>query len=198
MMTDENVGNYMASSAPTVTVTNSKKRKAGDKDEHDALKKRARVYCKTPQAWKSISRYSHKRLEEYVFEQEFQSQQVLQDSIFSFAHTILALGLDVISKGNGFVREELENDLSLRESIEVEGARFVSYLNHRWRILALTSKVVFTGKRIQLLTELPLEKIVELDESTNESTTGQDDHEIRQQELDTEDVHDTTSGNNED
>ena len=146
-----------------VVVSKKKRKRENDDGGLSDLKQKARLYCSCPQQWKSVSKYGLKRMEEFVQEKEFERQQQLFDNIFGFAHQFLALALDTVTKSNGFVQTEIENDLSLRQAIEAEGARFVQFLNNRWKLLALTSVDVFNGKRKQLLAEPPAEpEIVEI------------------------------------
>lgn len=173
-MTDATIDDYLAkvdnNIVPTVVVTKAnKKRKTADTQAADNLKQKARLHCKCPEQWRSVSKYNPKRMTEFVQEQEFNQQQALYESLFSFAHRVFALVVDKVSLGNGFIQTEIENDLTLRQCIEEEGSRFVQFMNNRWKLAALTSVDVFNGKRTQMLTEPTPEAVIEeeKDEETN-------------------------------
>ena len=119
------------------------------------------MYCKCPEQWKAISRYSPKRLSEFINEREFDNQQQLYETIFSFAHRLFAMTMDKMSLGNGHVQTELESDVSLRQAIEQEGSILVQFLTNKWKIAALTSVDVFNGKRQQMLSEPIDEPVIE-------------------------------------
>lgn len=159
------VSEYMAdiSTEPVVEEVKAKKRKREQPDESElaALKQRARVYVKCPEQWKCIGRYNAKRLTEWLEEQEFSQSKALHASVFGFVHTLWALTLDTLTRGDGHVRQEIENDLSLRQCIEEEGARFVALLNNKCKLAALSSVGVFNGKKIQRLHEPPEQAHVE-------------------------------------
>jgi hypothetical protein len=171
-MTDT-IGDYMADIPAVVTVEpkNKKRKKTVTRDEE--LRQKARFYCKCPEQWRSISRYSEKRLLEFVQEKEFNDQQQLYDSVFTFALNVIASGLDIITQGNGHVRTELENDVTLKMAIEQEGSRFIQFLNNKFKIIALTSIDVFNGKRHQSLLEPIVEEVIE--EINGSSENGQPD-----------------------
>ena len=131
-------------------VTKKRKTTADRSSEHDALKKRARLHCKCPEQWKIVSRYNTKRLGEFVEEQDFMNSQQLYESIFGFAHQLLGLVMDTLTKGDGHVQREIENDLSLRHAIEQEGSMFVNFLTNRFKIAALTTIDTFNGKQLEI------------------------------------------------
>ena len=56
---------------------------------------------------------------------------------------------DFISKGGGYVEQEMMNDLSLRTSIETEFQDLLYFLNNKIKILFLTGTNVFNGKRLR-------------------------------------------------
>ena len=145
------------SPVPQQVTTKKRKRTAAADISTDDLKKRARLHCKCPEQWRSVSRYSQKRLEEFVNEQDFMQQQQLYESIFGFAHKLLGLVMDTVSQGNGHVSQEIEADLSLRRAIEQEGSAFVSFLSNRFRIVALTAVDTFHGKQKEIASRPQIE-----------------------------------------
>jgi hypothetical protein len=184
------VDEFIATPADVTTGTSdgtplrvTRKRKATN---HDELKKRARLHCKCPEQWKSVSRYNPKRLEEFVQERDFMNTQQLYDSIFGFTHRLLALVMDTAVKGDGHVQREIENDLSLRQAIEQEGSMFVSYLTNRFKIAALTAIDTFNGKQLEIKSRpIYVEADCETDtmagQDTRDQTTnsGEDQTEVR-------------------
>jgi hypothetical protein len=75
---------------------------------------------------------------------------------------MIAMLMDTLSKGNGFVQSEIENDQTLRQSLELEGAVFVNFLTNRWKILTLTAVDTFNGKKLQRLSEPAQQATVEV------------------------------------
>ena len=154
----------MATTAAPVVVqkkTGPKRKRDTETKTHDTdeLRQKARLYCSCAQQWKSVSRYSNQRLGEFVEEREFDQQKELYTSVFGFVHQLWALTMDKLAMGNGHVANEIENDVSLRQAIEVEGAKYIQFLTHKWKLLALTSVDVFNGKKQQLLAEPPIAKV---------------------------------------
>lgn len=125
---------------------NQQKQKA---EAEQDLRKRARFYCTCPQQWKAVSHYNEKRLEEFISEKVFEQNQALAQTVFDGAHKILAGVLDKISQGGGFVEEQILADVTLRQSIEQEGADFVFLIQNKARILFLTLLDTVNGKRTQ-------------------------------------------------
>ena len=141
-MTD--ASEYMA---PAGGEIKTKKRKLVTSD--DELRQKARLICKCPQQWKSVSKYSTARLSEFVSEHEFAQQNNLHESLFGFVHDMWALCVDKMARGDGFVRNQIKNDLSLRAAFETEGQNFVQFLTNRYKIIALTAIDGFNGKKQQ-------------------------------------------------
>ena len=129
----------------------TKKRKAEKPIIDEDLRKRAQIICSCPEQWRSVSRYSKERLEQFVQESEFREQQQLQNTMFSFVQRALASGLDMFSRGNGFVREQIENDQSLQTAIAAEGVNFIALLNNKVKIISLLFADVASGKMTQQL-----------------------------------------------
>ena len=153
----------------------TKKRKRSTTNE---LRTKARFYCNCPEQWRSVSKYSEKRLTDFVHEREFSDERNLHDSIFNFAVSILGTVLDITMKGNSHIKNEIESDESLKQAIRLEGSNFVSYLNNRFKIVSLTAIDVFNAKQKQKLLDHPPETIEEIiingdHEGTNDSPKGQ-------------------------
>ena len=166
-------------------VTGTRKRKATTttKEDQTELKKRARLYCKFPEQWQAVSKYNTKRLEEFCMEQEFMNQKELYDSIFGFVHSMIGLAMDTVSGGDGYVKDEIESDISLRQAIEHEGSHFAQLLSNRFKIIALTLIDSYNGKQKEIK-QRPQAPIIEevRDESDEHSqNTELDGHSIQQQ-----------------
>ena len=156
-----------APSGKPEVVTKKKRKRDTVSDDVTTLRQKARLYCTCPQQWKSVSRYSQKRMEEFITEKDFERQQQIYTSVFGFVHQLWALAADTIARGNGHVQRELESDMSLRQSIEAEGTQFVQFLSNRWRLLALTGVDVFNGKKSQRLAE-PVVQEEHIEEEIND------------------------------
>ena len=153
-MTDATIREFLPppDATPQVVVkhgTKRKKKSVEDKENTEDLKRRARLYCKCPEQWRSISRYAPKRLEEFCQEQEFNRDEKMYNGIYEFAHSMYALAMDKLSLGDGYVEQELKADISLRQCIEIECGQLCKYLTNRYKFLALSTVDVTNGKRRQ-------------------------------------------------
>ena len=170
---------------PVAAVVTNKKRKLSSNASstiNDDLKKRARLFCKCPEQWRSVSRYNPKRLREFVDEQSWTQEQALHGSIFGFVHKLLGLVMDTISKGDGCVQREIEDDISLRQAIEQEGATFAHYLTNRYKIIALTACDTFNGKRMEIQSRPP-DTITTVEEIKDNDEGGQDENVVAEHPL---------------
>lgn len=124
----------------------TKKRKRCSPDELQALKKEAQCYCKTYDEYKAIRNYKRNRLEQWIEEKKFDQDHNLSETIFDAIHNVFAATLDMLTRGEGYVKDELLNDLTLRQAIEDEGRGLLKFLSNRYRILALTGSDTYHGK----------------------------------------------------
>jgi hypothetical protein len=116
----------------------------------DDLKNRARFYCKNPDQWLIVKKYGKDRLEQFVSEHDFNALRDLHESLFGFIHKVLAVVCDKITAGGGHVQEQILSDITLRQSIELEGSNFIQYMTNRYKILALTCIDTFNGKQKEI------------------------------------------------
>jgi hypothetical protein len=152
---------------PPVAVTTTKKRKRVVSDDgDDLLKQKARLFAKTPEAWRSVSKYSASRLKEYVDEHEHRQQQHLYETVFDFSHKIVGLVLDKLSKGDGYVQREVESDITIRQCIEQELQNWVQFLSNRYKAIACLGIDVVNGKKRQSIEAPP---IIEETDGNNEA-----------------------------
>jgi len=137
----------------------------------DDLKNRARFYCKNPDQWLIVKKYGKDRLEQFVSENDFNALKDLHESLFGFIHKILAVCCDKITASEGHVQEQILSDVTLRQSIELEGSNFIQYMTNRYKILALTCIDTFNGKQkqISLRPQILIEEEVKNDEHSTES-----------------------------
>ena len=159
----------------TKGVSKKRKRTEDDKTNTDELKKRARLFCKCPEQWRSVSKYNPKRLEEFVTEKTYEQDQVLYDGVFDFAHSMYALLVDKLSGGEGYVEQELKADISLRQCIEVEMSNICQYLTNRYKLAALSTIDVTNAKRRQYLEAPPPDPVVEEINGGTETHSGHEE-----------------------
>ena len=141
------------------TAVTSKKRKAEKPIIDEDLRKRAQLFCTCPEQWRSVSRYSKERLEQFVQENEFRQQQSLQLQVFGFVQRGLAFVTDKLSGGNGYVQQQIEKDQNLRTAIQAEAGSFIGLLNNKVKLFALMASDTCVGKMNQQLNE---PKIIEI------------------------------------
>ena len=130
-----------------------KKRKIQEdkKDDQEELKQKARLFCQCSEQWKIISKYNVEKLKGWVEEKEFDQQRALFQTVFDFTQRAIAFGFDLICKGDTYVDQEIQNDVSLRQAIEVEAANWVQFLSNRFKIATLIAIDVSNGKIKQRL-----------------------------------------------
>ena len=177
------------------TPVNKKRKRSTTKtdSENNELRSKARFYCNCPEQWRSVSKYSEKRMIDFVHEREFNDEQNLHDNIFNFAVSILGTSLDIILKGNSHIKNEIESDESLKQAIRQEGCRFVSFLNNRFKIISLTAIDIFNGKQKQRLLDPPPPETIIEEVIINGDHEGTNDSPKGRQELDRENVIFTTT-----
>lgn len=154
----------------------TKKRKATeDVPDMEAVRKEARSYCADPEECQKVSGYSHKKLISFIDEKKFLLERELKLTISAGLHQFLGHSLDAVIRGDGYVRDEIHNDLSLKSSIETELNNFTSFISNRYRILLLTFLDAMNGKKRALLNRNVDESNVSISEL--ESTVDNDHQE---------------------
>ena len=120
------------------------------REDNEEMKQKAKLYCKCTEQWKIISKYNPDKLKTWVEEKEFDQIKALHETIFSYATRVIGYGLDKMCKGDDYVDQEIQNDISLRESIEIECANWVQFLSNRFRIVTLLGVDIANGKLKQI------------------------------------------------
>ena len=72
---------------PPVAVQAKKRKRAEPKEKNEELeqlKQEARVLATCPEQWKTLSRYNHEKLKEWVLNERFRRDQLLYDTVYSF------------------------------------------------------------------------------------------------------------------
>ena len=140
----------------------SKKRARVVNEVDHELKQKARLYCSSSEQFKIVSRYNNERLKDFCDNHEFRQQGELNNTVFSFVQRALALAMDLISGGDGYVQREIESDLSLRKSIELEAGAFVTLLSNKFKIVSLLTIDSTNGKLNQIRDRPPTLEISEV------------------------------------
>ena len=128
--------------------TKKRKRAVGE-DQNDTRLSAARGLCSSAAEFALVSKFTPKKLETWIQEQEFKRDQALKDSFFSGVHKMYAFLLDAVTRGEGHVRTAVENDHSLRDAIAEEGAGLLQFINNKARIGLLSGGAVISGKMVQ-------------------------------------------------
>ena len=152
--------------APKETKKANRKRKV-EQDETD-MRRVARRYCASIEEWNEVKNLSAAKLEDFCHEKEFINEKKLNTSIIAAIHNGIGLVLDKLTRGNGYVYEEITNDLTLRAAIEEEGVEWLQYITNRVRIALLSTIDTINGKRIQRQNE-PADPIIEEEEEEKEN-----------------------------
>lgn len=128
--------------------TKKRKRSSGE-EQNDGKLSVARSLCTSASEFAVVSKFTPKKLDTWIQEQEFKKDQALKDSFFSGVHRMYAFLLDTLTRGEGHVRQAVENDHSLRDAIAQEGAGLLQFINNKARIGLLSGGAVISGKMIQ-------------------------------------------------
>ena len=147
-------------------ITITKKRKLDyDKDQ---IRAEAKQLSACPEQWTLVSKYSIGKMKDWVESKRFEQDRKFQQNFFEGAHKLYSMAIDFISKGDGYVEQQLLGDESLKESLEMELSTILKFLNNKTRILFLTGNGTVHGKMLQkkteknetaIVEELPLEEI---------------------------------------
>lgn len=135
--------------APIIHSVPNRKRKMEESDEVRELKQKAKYHCKDIKEWRIVSKYSQKKLEEYLQDQTFLEGAKVAQDFGSFITDIYGFVLDKITKGDGFVEAEVKNDLSLRNAIQRELIEYVKHITNRLQVVIFSGADVLQGKKKQ-------------------------------------------------
>ena len=129
--------------------TKKRKRVSVGEDQNESRLSTARGLCSSAAEFAVVQKFTPKKLESWIQEQEFKKDQALKDSFFSGVHKMYAFLLDAVTRGEGHVRTAVENDHSLRDAIAQEGAGLLEFINNKARIGLLSGGAVISGKMTQ-------------------------------------------------
>lgn len=142
---------FISADDPQKEEPKTKKRKRGalGEDQNDTRLGVARGLCSSAAEFALVSKFTPKKLDTWIQEQEFKRDQAVKDSFFTGVHKMYAFLLDALTRGEGHVRQAVENDHSLRDAIAEEGAGLLQFINNKARIGLLSGGAVISGKMIQ-------------------------------------------------
>ena len=89
------------------------------------------------------------KLREWVELKEFDNQKKLNKTIFSFVHSAITYSFVLILRGDSYIKHEIENDVSLRHSLEIEAGNWATLLSNKLKIGCLLSVDTMNGKMRQ-------------------------------------------------
>ena len=153
----------------------------GNDPELNELRKKAQGYCSCYEQWRIVSRYKKEKLVEFIEMKEFDSLKNIRENVFNTIHKGVGILFDKFFRADGYVQNHIENDISLRESIEQEGQQFIKFLSNRSRIAFLLTSDSIQGKMQQYKekrdTQPPEISIIEDDQTSSDhsdekTTTG--------------------------
>ena len=146
---------------PDAPPTKKKRKMTSSSDpELEEMRKRAKSYCTCFEQYNSIRRYSKKRLADWLEQKEFDIDNSLKNSVFSFVTEAYGFVLDKLLKGEGHVAKQVSSDLSLRQALEDEGRNLLMYLSNKSKILVLTGADIYHGKAEQRAIEAEQEALL--------------------------------------
>jgi hypothetical protein len=134
---------------PPVAVQAKKRKRAEPKqknEELEQLRQEARVLSTCPEQWKTLSRYNHDKLQEWVLNERFRRDQLLYDTVYSFIQKSLAFLIDKAACGDGYVSEQILADITLGECIKNEAANFARFLTNCTKLATLLVVDTLNGK----------------------------------------------------
>ena len=133
--------------------------------ESEDLRLTAKSFCCTPDEWHDVSLMNKSKLQKYISQKQFESQQNLKNTFFSGFHRLLAYAADTVTRANGHVQQQMLVDVPLQEAFELEALPLLAFLSNRSKIAMLFFHDVIQGKMTQRSLE-PEAKII-LEENDN-------------------------------
>lgn len=129
----------------------AKKRKATpNEDELKDLKQKAKFHCRDLKEWRVVSKFSKAKLETYLSDQTYLESAQIAQHFGSFATDMYGFLLDKVTKGGGFVEQEIKSDVTLRNAVQRELVEYVRIITNRLQILIFSGVNVLNGKKKQL------------------------------------------------
>ena len=136
---DDKKNNSDQKEETTKSKPSKRKRDDDQEDEKEQIRKQCKYYCGSPAEWNIVRKYKFERQKEYVEEKRFLEEKQLSETVFNATHNCLGVVLDYVTQGDGYVENEIKNDLSLRHAIEEEFQNILYLFNNKIKILFLTS-----------------------------------------------------------
>ena len=158
------MSDFTISDPPPVKVT-GKKRK--NEETSEDVRELAKSYCTTPDEWATASKLPPSKLAKWVEEKEFERTVSLRKSVFDGLHTAYGFVLDKLTRGDGYVQEQIQADVTLRDSIEQEMTPLFKFLNNRAKILFLSGTNIVQAKLTQRRENPQIEEILSGPEINN-------------------------------
>lgn len=132
-------------------------KKAGPREAHaDEDSERAGLLCEARylssglEEWASLATLDSAALRAFCTKKSYENHQKTAGCVVQAIHHVFSETLDKLVKGEGYVSQELRNDISLAEAIHQEGVQFFFHLlNNKLRIGVLTLVDVINGKKRQ-------------------------------------------------
>jgi len=133
-----------------VEINKSKKRKHDPPDlEYAELKSQAKYHCKNIEEYRKVSKLSKEKLELFLSDSVYFDSVEMMQKASVYVHELYSLILDTCGKGDGFVKEQLMSDMSLRNAIQKELLQYSQYLTNRAQIFIFTLTDCIEGKKRQ-------------------------------------------------
>ena len=174
------------SNATDITKNKSTKRKRPIVEIDPETKQKAELYCNSAEQWCIVKKYSRERLQDFCSQHEFNEKSKLNETVFCFIQRAIGIGADTLGFGDGYIKAEIENDLSLKKAIQNEAGNFLHLLSNRFKIFSLLSIDIMNGKLNQRRDnppEIEIEEIINEQPGQREPGTTDDIADVVQQEV---------------
>ena len=149
-------------------------------DEKEQIRQQCKYYCASIEEWNSVRKFKLDKQKDFIEEKQFLEAKNLSQTVFDTGHNAMALVLDLISKGEGYIEQEIKQDLTLRHTIEEEGQKLLYLVTNKYKILFLICIDLFTGHRKRLRDKPPKPTIViEEERGTPGDCCGQEEAQHR-------------------
>jgi hypothetical protein len=129
-----------------------------DQNERQTALHKACHFCASADEFKQVARLRTPELQAWLEQKAYENYKEVAQSLVRALHYGLAQVADRVSRGDGYVADQIANDLTLAQAIHMEGSSLFKYINNRMRILLLLSIDVFEGKKKQRLHGAPREE----------------------------------------
>lgn len=128
-----------------VKVTKKRRRDEDDEEQKRALLHQARGICSDAQEFQTVRKYKVSKLKDWVEMRQFERDRAVGQGMVGRGVQVLGHVIDKVTRGEGYVVAEIQQDEALLECVQSELGDFIKYLNNRIRLCFLLVNDIAAG-----------------------------------------------------